>query len=166
MIKNRVVPVRWSTEHRALSYTKDYFKDSEQESSWIKLGHQPEALCVELHVIRDVYPWMNYVPQYFPDLENLSFCINRFPPGTYFPMHIDRYGYYSKANDIQDLSSIARYVIFLEDSIPGHILQVGDTVYHNWPAGLCVGWEYSTPHMVANLGMKDRYTLQITGTQK
>jgi hypothetical protein len=166
MIKNRVVPVRWSTEHRDLTYIKDYFKDSEQESSWIKLGHQPEALCVELHVIRDVYPWMNYVPQYFSDLENLSFCINRFPPGTYFPMHIDRYGYYSKANNIQDLSSIARYVLFLEDSVPGHILQVGDTVYHNWSAGLCVGWEYSTLHMVANLGMQDRYTLQITGTQK
>jgi hypothetical protein len=166
MIKNRVVPIRWSTEHRDLPYIKDYFKDSEQESNWIKLGHQPKALCVELHVIKDVYPWMNYVPQYFPDLENLSFCINRFPPGTYFPMHIDRYGYYSKANDIQDLSSIARYVLFLEDSIPGHILQIGDTVYHNWPAGLCVGWEYSTLHMVANLGMQDRYTLQITGTQK
>lgn len=166
MIKNCVVPIRWSAEHRDLTYIKDYFKDSEQESSWIELGHQPEALCVELHVIRDVYPWMNYVPQYFPDLENLSFCINRFPPGTYFPMHIDRYGYYSKANNIQDLSSIARYVLFLEDSIPGHILQVGDTVYHTWPAGLCVGWEYSTPHMVANLGMQDRYTLQITGTQK
>lgn len=165
MIKNRVVPVLWGAKHQDLEYIKDYFKDPDQESGWINSGHCPEALCIELHVIKTVYPWMNYVQDYFPELKNLNFCISRFTPGTYFPMHIDRYGYYSKANNIQDLSSIVRYVLFLEDSAPGHMLQIGDTVYHNWPAGLCVGWNHSTPHMAANLGMQDRYTLQITGTK-
>jgi hypothetical protein len=165
MIKNRVVPVLWGTKHRELTYIKNYFKDPDQESGWINSGHQPEALCIDLHVIKNVYPWMEYVKNYFPELKNLNFCISRFAPGTYFPMHIDRYGYYSKANNIQDLSSIIRYVLFLEDSAEGHILQIGDTVYHTWSAGLCVGWNHSTPHMAANLGGQDRYTLQITGTK-
>lgn len=165
MIKNRVVPVLWGTKHRELTYIKDYFKDPDQESSWINSGHQPEALCIELHVIKNAYPWMKYVQDYFPELKNLNFCISRFAPGTYFPMHVDRYGYYSKANNIQDLSHIVRYVLFLENSAEGHMLQVGNTVYHTWQAGLCVGWNHSTPHMAANLGEQDRYTLQITGTK-
>ena len=145
MIKNRVVPVLWGTKHRELTYIKDYFKDPEQESAWINSGHQPEALCVD---------------------ENLYIVeIGGFAPGTYLPMHVDRFEHYSKANNIQDLSSIVRYVLFLEDSSVGHMLQIGHTVYYHWPAGLCVGWNHSTPHMAANLGGQDRYTLQITGTK-
>lgn len=166
MIKNRVIPICWGTKHQELEYNREYFKDPGQESDWIVSGHQHEALCVELHVVKSMYPWMQYITDYFPEVDNLSFCFSRFPPGTYLPTHIDRYAFYSRANQVQDPSKIVRYVLFLEDARPGHILQVDQTIYHDWPAGLCVGWTYDTPHLAANLGLQDRYTLQITGTAK
>jgi hypothetical protein len=166
MIRNRVVPILWQQKHQSLTYTRDVFKDSDQESNWIDAGHHPGALSVELHMVKQPYEWMTYLHQYFDDLKNLSFCFSKFLPGTYFPSHTDKYGFYSKANNIQDLSQIIRYVVFLEDAQPGHILQVGDKIYHNWPQGLCVGWDHSTPHLAANLGLEDRYTLQVTGTKK
>lgn len=166
MIRNRVIPITWGLQHRTLSYTKDYFKDSYQESSWTNVGHQASALSLDLHVVKQPYEWMQYLYDYFPDLDKLSFCFSRFTPGTYFPMHKDRYAFYSQANQVQDPNDIIRYVLFLEDGAPGHMLQISDTVYHNWPAGLCVGWAYDTFHSAANLGLVDRYTLQITGVQK
>lgn len=166
MIKNRVIPVLWQHHHRSLEYTRDVFKDSDQESKWIQVGHQVDALSIHLHVVKQPYEWMSYLSQYFDDLTNLTFCFSKFIPGTYFPMHTDKYGFFVKENNIEDMSKIVRYVLFLEDAQPGHILQIGDKIYNDWPRGFCVGWEYNTPHLAANLGLQDRYTLQITGLKK
>lgn len=163
MIENRVIPILWEDKHRTVEYVKDVFKDPYQESDWLIAGHQIDALTVELHTMKKPYDWMEYLLDYFPDLENISLSLSRFLPGTYLPMHVDRYAFYSKNNNITDLSLIRRYILFIEDAAPGHYLQIGDTVYHNWPAGLCVGWLNDTPHLAANLGLVIRYSLQITG---
>lgn len=163
MIRNRVIPILWGHKHRELDYMLDVFKDANQESSWIESGHQPSTLTIGLHAMSRPYEWMDYLADYFPDLKNISYSFSRFSPGTYFPIHFDRYGFYSKQNNLTDLSRIRRYILFLEDAEPGHFLQVGDHMYYNWPAGLCVGWKNDEWHLAANLGFSDRYTLQITG---
>lgn len=166
MIEHTPVPILWGNQHQNLEYSTDVFKDHNQNSSWINAGHCPDSLAIELHVVKEPYAWMKYIADYFPDLDNLSFCFSKFKPGTYFPMHTDRYGFYTSHHNIADLGQIYRYVIFLEDSIPGHILQVGDQVLVKWNRGHCVGWQNDTEHLAANLGLQDRYTLQITGTVK
>lgn len=166
MIKNLDIPILWGQKHRDLQYESTMFKDANQEHSWIATGHLVNALRIEMHPVKSPYPWMQYVLDFFPELKDVSFCFSKFPPGTYFPMHIDRYAYFSKHNQVTQTSSIQRYVLFLENADKGHILQIGDTMYHGWKAGLCVGWQYDTPHLAANLGLLDRYTLQITGVEK
>ena len=59
--------------------------------------------------------------------------------------------------------TIKRALLLLEDWKPGHYLEVDGKPYVNWKAGDTVEWLYSTPHMAANIGLEDRYTLQITG---
>jgi hypothetical protein len=166
MIEHAPVPILWGTRHRNLEYCTDVFKDHNQEAGWIQAGHCPDSLTIELHVVKEPYEWMKYITDYFPNLGNFSFCFSKFKPGTYFPMHIDRYGFYANHYNILDLSQLYRYVIFLEDSKPGHILQVGNQVLAGWSRGQCVGWQNDTEHLAANLGLEDRYTLQITGTIK
>lgn len=166
MIRNRVIPITWNQTHRFLEYRFDTFKDPNQDSDWKQAGHQTNCLSVELHQVKQDYPWMMYLHDYFDDLTDINFCFSKFLPGTYFPMHVDRYGFYAKSRDVSDLDRIRRYILFLEDAAPGHFLQVGSTMYHDWPQGLCVGWVNDTPHLAANLGLVDRYTLQITGLQK
>ena len=53
--------------------------------------------------------------------------------------------------------------MLLEDWKPGHYLEVNGKPYVNWLAGKTVEWYYDVPHMAANIGLEDRYTLQITG---
>lgn len=166
MIRNRVVPITWGNLHQSLEYQLAIFKDPDQDHAWRQSGHGDACLTVNLHQVRETYPWMLYLHDHFTDLTNINFCFSRFDPGTYFPMHVDRYGFYSKIHNVTDLDQIRRYILFLEDAAPGHFLQVGTTMYHSWPRGLCVGWSNNTPHLAANLGLKDRYTLQITGLQR
>jgi hypothetical protein len=51
----------------------------------------------------------------------------------------------------------------LEDWKSGHYLEANGEPVVNWSAGQVVEWVNDTPHMAANIGLEDRYTLQITG---
>ena len=53
--------------------------------------------------------------------------------------------------------------MLLEDWKSGHYLEVNSRPVVDWPAGQVVEWVYDTPHSAANIGLEDRYTLQITG---
>ena len=89
--------------------------------------------------------------------------IHKLPPGHYLPTHIDRYSFYRNRFNISNVDRVHRYVVFLEDWKDGHYLKVGNVVYQHWKQGDCVGWIGETPHSAINLGVEDRYTLQITG---
>jgi len=62
-------------------------------------------------------------------------------------------------------SRIWRYIFFVEDWKPGHIFEIDGTLFPNWKAGDWVAWRYDVPHMAANLGNEDRYTIQLTGVE-
>jgi len=78
-------------------------------------------------------------------------------------MHSDKYGFYSSKYNITNLNLIKRHIVFLEDCDPGHMLIVKDQVYANWKSGDVVSWQGTDMHSAINLGVTDRYTLQITG---
>jgi len=99
----------------------------------------------------------------FTNLKNMTYAIHKISPGQVLPIHVDRYLKYSAAFNITDISKIERVIVFLEDWCPGHILQVETTMHSNWKAGDWVSWTGEVPHLAANLGHTDRYTLQITG---
>jgi len=54
-------------------------------------------------------------------------------------------------------------LVLLEDWKSGHYLEADNKPVVDWKAGQVVEWQYDTPHAAANLGLEDRYTLQITG---
>jgi hypothetical protein len=85
-------------------------------------------------------------------------------PGQVLPFHSDRYGTYADRNNVTDKSKIRRIIVFLHEQIPGHQLWIND-VFCEGGAGSYFGWSNDTLHMAANLGSKDRYTLQITGLE-
>ena len=101
----------------------------------------------------------------FSNLVNKSFAIHKMSPGMLLPLHKDNYKHYSEVNNIQDLNTIVRIIVFLQDFKLGHILQVEDTPISSYKAGDYIQWVGQTPHVAGNLGTVDRYTLQITGTK-
>jgi hypothetical protein len=87
----------------------------------------------------------------------------RMKPGKILPYHRDTYKRYIEHFDITEPSVIHRAIIFLEDWKPGHVFEIDGYPITNYRAGTFVQWNYDTAHMAANLGLYNRYTLQITG---
>lgn len=120
----------------------------------------------------DVYTLPNPLPNFINkvydhfDYDIKAAAFNRTPPGNVLPLHRDMYQIYMKIYNIKNIEKITRFIIFLEDSKPGHLLQIEDTVYSTWKAGQYASWQGSTLHAAYNLGTEHRYTLQITCVNK
>ena len=84
-------------------------------------------------------------------------------PGTTLPNHRDTYSRFREIYNIENPKTIFRAVVFLENWQSGHYFEINEDPYVEWVAGETVIWRYDTQHLAANMGMTDRYTLQITG---
>ena len=69
---------------------------------------------------------------------------------------------YKRIHNI-DHDRVLRIVIFLEDWQSGHYIEVDGNPIYEWKAGDWVAWKYMTKHVAANIGMTNRYTMQVTG---
>ena len=63
----------------------------------------------------------------------------------------------------QELDDCYRILVFLEDWKSGHYFEFNNEPIVNWKSGDYFVWGGKVPHMAANIGIEDRYTLQITG---
>jgi len=97
-------------------------------------------------------------------LKNTVIALNKMTPGQILPFHTDKYATYSKRNSVKNKKNIIRIVVFLEDTVPGQQLWINDKICVG-KAGSYFGWQGQVEHMAANLSLKNRYTLQITGTK-
>jgi hypothetical protein len=99
---------------------------------------------------------------YFSHLHSHVFAVSKMLPGMILPYHTDEYAYFRNINNVTH-NQIIRIIVFLEDWKSGHISEVNGRSITNWKQGDWIQWIGTTPHMAANLGLTDRYTLQITG---
>lgn len=102
--------------------------------------------------------------QSFNWLTNKMYAIHCMKPGCALPEHSDKYPYYIKTNNIQDITSIQRIVVFLEDKKVGHRFTLNSIDLQEWRAGDWISWIGTESHGAYNEGTENRYTLQITGT--
>ena len=105
----------------------------------------------------------DYVPQFF-DLDKLIYSFMKYPVGNMLPWHRDTYPTYCRNNNLDDIESIVRIVILLNDASPGQQLWIEDK-FCSGPAGSWFAWEGSTEHMAANLSKEPRYAIQLTGVK-
>lgn len=154
----------WSAEDlNKLSFVEDYHKDKFLNETYIAAGHSLDQMRIGLLQEHMGLPeWVKEVKSNF-DLRNMTATIHRLRPGNYLPIHVDLYSKYKEITGVN--GNIHRIIVFLEDWQPGHMLDINNTIYNDWKAGDYVGWTDDTPHAAYNLGMSDRYTLQITGTE-
>lgn len=88
------------------------------------------------------------------------------PPGNFIPIHRDTFFQINKRFP-NDTRTKVRANIFLEDWQPGHLIQYetdnGWKTADNWAQGEGIMWASDTPHIGANVGLTDKYTLQVSG---
>jgi hypothetical protein len=86
-------------------------------------------------------------------------------PGTIMPEHQDTYPRYRKVYNIEDQNNVCRFLIFLNDWKSGHYFELNRTPIVNWKKGDCYMWRGDAPHMAANLGDENRYTMPRPATR-
>ena len=119
----------------------------------------------------DVYFLPNPMPSFVDEILSLSIFdkyqiktpgFHRLQPGMILPLHKDPYQSFKKRHVIFDTDNIHRYIIFMQDHLPGHYIQVENEMYMHYTKGCYVKWKGNTSHAAFNLGTENRYTLQIT----
>ena len=91
------------------------------------------------------------------------------PPGNIIALHRDTF-FQIKKRYPKDKRLKVRANIYLEDWKIGHMIQYQDIndsntwkTSDNWKAGNGFLWSSDILHLSANAGMKDKYTLQLSG---
>lgn len=159
------IAVIWDDAYKGLDYK---FIPTYQINPAFDIYHHEEY---KTFIGNDAYFLPDPMPKFVSEILNLepfnnydivSPGFHRIRPGMGLPLHIDGYDTFSKIHNIKNTNDIIRHIIFLEDAKRGHIIQVGDKVFGSWNAGNYISWRGHIEHAAFNLGIEDRYTLQIT----
>jgi hypothetical protein len=158
--------VFWDDEFKHLDYIQEPYNDSNDVQQWLAVGYQPK-FCGDMADMRGRQPsWNHRFVEHFQSMgwKDIGTSYYRMTSGTVMPVHQDRYVKYIRLFGLERKEhTIRRALILLEDWHPGHYLEVCGKPIVEWSAGTVAEWIYDTPHMAANIGLEDRYTLQITG---
>lgn len=91
-----------------------------------------------------------------------SISVMRQPPGQTLPSHEDTFYRFASLNDIDPYECV-RINVFLEDWESGHYFEINEKPVVPWQKGDAVVIFRDEPHLSGNMGMTEKYTMQITG---
>ena len=153
----------WDTNYRDYTYTRQPLQNYEL-AGWREAGYTHTHFSGCMYDSTNEMPdWVNKLADDL-GLNNPGFVFYRMQTGEIMPNHVDHFQTYKRIFNAK-LEDIRRAVILLEDWKPGHYLEVDHKAYVNWHGGDYIMWSPEVDHAASNIGVEDRYTLQITGTQ-
>ena len=160
----------WTQESfKYLNYQYKPFNNLDDLTKWKKYGYWPDkdhygGLLYDMTKAHQP-SWSAKIIKWFEDtfnVTNVGTSYYKMQTCHYLPTHGDTYELYRKIFDC-DLEDCFRVIVFLEDWKSGHISEVDGNPITNWKAGDYIFWNSNTLHMAGNMGIEDRYTLQLTG---
>ena len=158
--------VFWDDEYLHLNYINEPFNDVVSTTTWIRQGYPLRFTGDMCDMLNPQPSWNQRFIDHFESLgwKDVGTSYYRMSTGTILPAHGDLYVKYIDLFNLKGQEhNIRRAVIFLEDWKSGHYFEGLGVPLTEWKAGTTVEWTYDTPHMAANIGLENRYTLQITG---
>lgn len=153
----------WSNEHTELSYIENSPIDPICTKQWLAEGYDEQLFDADVCSCRGTLPdWAAPFSQMF-DWKDQGYNFMKMRSVSLLPNHSDTFTLYKKVFNLTDSDTICRAVIFMDDWKSGHYFEIEGTPISNWRKGDWVMWENDTVHYAGNIGIEDRYTLQITG---
>jgi hypothetical protein len=153
----------WWISHQNLPYVNEPFNDPESLELWRKLGYTQTRFTGDMYDMRNPEPgWVAPFRFHFP-WKYFSWSVYRMGPGTVLPNHSDTYTRFKQIHNIDNSDSIYRAIVMMEPWQSGHYLELDGNPITKWLAGDVYIWQNDVKHLAANMGMTNRYTLQITG---
>ena len=154
----------WGTSHQTLSFINEPFNNPNDIKKWQELGFTHDKFTGDMYDMRKPTPnWMDIKQlQSTFQFEQLSWSFYRMTSCTILPEHIDTFSRFKELYDTTN-KTIVRALVMLEDWKQGHYVDMDGIANTNWKAGDYYIWEEDCLHTAANIGLADRYTLQLTG---
>ena len=151
----------WSDNYKNCIYLQDPIKGAQKEE-WRKQGYYNTRQYGEMHGYPNEMPkWVESIASQLK-LFQCGYVLYRMKTLDIMPMHTDHYKKYCEVFNATP-NEVYRAVVFLEDWKSGHYFEMDDQAIVNWRAGDFIMWQGDVPHAASNIGIEDRYTLQITG---
>ena len=155
----------WDSSFKDFDYVRQPLMMSEI-NEWVSKGYDHvKSFSGMMYDNRNPMPdWVKGFEDQF-GLINQTYNFYKMSTLEIMPEHTDHYSTYIRLFEA-DPSKVYRVLVMMEDWKPGHYLEVAGKGFVNWQAGDYFMWENFCPHAAANIGVEDRYTLQITGEMK
>lgn len=155
----------WDEGYKSFPYVRQPITDQEVQE-WQSKGYDyvKSFTGVMYNNSNPMPEWINRFNDIFHDYADLTFTFYKMQTLEIMPEHSDHYRTYRKMYNAE-YNDVVRILVMLEDWKPGHYLEIDGQGIINWIAGDYFVWENDCPHAAANIGIEDRYTLQITGTK-
>ena len=147
-------------EYKNLAYEKRSAYEYDI-TDWKRQGYTHTSFTGAMHVVKENYIWLNKIAEKI-GLSNCGFTFYKMSTGDIMPRHTDHFNTYQKIFNVEK-SKVWRAVVVLQDWEPGHYFDIEHRAIVNYKRGEFVLFDAFCDHSAANLGLKDRYTLQITG---
>ena len=154
----------YDTQYREFDYVRQPIKQSEIDV-WQEQGYTHKQYAGVMYDSTNPMPkWVLSLGKAFYGLDHdkCGYVIYAMNTGEIMPEHIDHYETYERVFDVKR-NNIMRTLVFLDNWSPGHYFDIGGTTSMPWVAGDFAQWTANTPHSASNIGIKTRWTLQITG---
>lgn len=152
----------WDDSYKKFSYIKQPVTQQEIDT-WQTQGYDyVKSFTGAMYDSKNPMPdWVKKFDSMF-GLKNQTYNFYKMSTLEIMPAHTDHFRTYIRIyNAVPE--NVCRVLVMLEDWKPGHYLEMASVGYVNWKAGDYFFWQYDVPHAASNIGIDDRYTLQITG---
>ena len=151
----------WCDSYKKFEYTKQNITCKEIET-WRNQGYTHQSFTGVMYDSSNEMPdWVNFVARSI-GLKKTGFVFYKMQTGDIMPTHIDHFSRYCEIFNVER-KDVWRAIVFLDNWKSGHYFEVENTAVCNYKKGDYVLWNANTPHAASNIGIEDRYTLQITG---
>lgn len=151
----------WDHSYKQLCYQRQPMMQSEIDT-WNTQGYNiPEHIGAMYNSKNPMPAWTEKVAEDL-GLTKTGFVLFRMHTMDIMPVHTDHFETYMKVFGVEH-QDIVRALVFLEDWKSGHYFEADGRAFVNWHAGDYVMWTPEVAHAASNIGIADRYTLQITG---
>lgn len=156
----------WDTnEIKKFDYVRQPITQQEIDE-WVAKGYDHvKSYSGMMYDNRNPMPeWVFKFKDLFHTFKNMTFTFYKMSTLEIMPEHSDHYATYIRLFKPKQ-QNIHRILVMLEDWKPGHYLEVDGVGVVNWIAGDYFIWKNDCKHAASNIGVEDRYSLQITAEE-
>jgi len=155
------VDVIWNEDYKNFSYTKQPLTDQELKD-WRLQGYTHSSFSGAMYGGKKPMPdWTEAIAQQL-SLKKTGYVFYKMTTNDIMPVHVDHFRRYCDVFSVYR-EDVWRAILFLEDWKSGHYFEIDNHAFCNYKKGEFVMWSADVPHAASNIGVEDRYTLQITG---